>query len=174
MNSKTRRLFFALWPPEQVRRSIIESASPLMNELDGRKIQPHNLHITLYFIGQADAELKDCLHQAALKVAARPFSLVLDCFGHFRRAKIFWMGAQDSPVELSNLHAELGEALSECGYQREKRPYKPHISLMRKTTKSVVRQQNFSIHWPVDAFVLVESIQDASAVNYQVIERYPL
>lgn len=145
-----------------------------MNGVDGRKIQPHNLHITLHFIGQADEQLKDCIHAAAQTVGGRTFSLELDCVGHFRRARIFWMGTQSIPVELSGLHTELGEALSECGYQQEKRPYNPHVSLMRKCARPVLTLQNFSIRWPVDEFVLVQSIQDAAGVNYQVIERYPL
>ena len=174
MKSESRRLFFALWPPQRVRQSIIKTSSPLLNKLGGRKIQPRNIHVTLHFIGQADEQVKGCMHQAAQKVAGRAFPLVLDCFGHFRRAKIFWMGTQNVPVELSNLHTELGKALSECGYQQEKRSYNPHLSLMRKCASPVLTRQNFSISWPVDEFVLVESIQDAAGVNYQVIERYPL
>ena len=51
MTKKTNRLFFALWPTEQVRRSIVDAALPLSSQLEGRSIRPQNLHITLHFIG---------------------------------------------------------------------------------------------------------------------------
>jgi len=173
-NLKTRRLFFALWPTEPVRKSIVEAALPVSQKIKGRIIQPHNLHITLHFIGQVSEDIKDCMHNAAHAVAGKSFHVDLDRFGHFPRAKVFWMGAQVLPAELTRLHDKLGDALEKCGYQCDKRPYNPHVTLMRKCMRINAGQPGFSIPWAVNEFVLVESIQDVSGVNYQVIEHYPL
>jgi len=173
-NLKTRRLFFAFWPSELVRKSVVEAVLPVVRNLRGHVIQPHNLHITLHFIGQVSAEVKACIHEAAQTVTGESFSVNLDYFGHFSRAKILWMGPSTVPAELIRIHDQLGEALERCGYQCDKRPYSPHVTLMRKCKKISSRQQEFSILWTVNEFVLVESIQDNSGVNYQVIERYPL
>jgi 2'-5' RNA ligase len=173
-NQSVHRLFFALWPSSVARESVIEASLPVTRRLDGRTMQPHNLHITLHFIGQVSAEVKACMHEAAQTVNAESFSLNLDRFGHFSRAKILWMGPSTVPAELGRLHDKLGEALSGCGYECDKRPYSPHVTLMRKCKKIGGEQQGFSIPWAVNEFVLVESVQDVSGVNYQVIERYPL
>lgn len=168
------RLFFALWPSELVRQSVINTAMPLARKLDGRIIKRHNLHVTLHFIGQVSEEIKECMHEAAQTVTSESFSVNLDHFGHFSRAKIFCMGANTVPAGLIRLHDQLGEALSKCGYQCDKRPYSPHVTLMRKCKKVSSGQREFSIPWAVNKFVLVESVQDVSGLNYRVIERYPL
>ncbi|MBE9560413.1 MAG: RNA 2',3'-cyclic phosphodiesterase [Proteobacteria bacterium] len=174
VKDKKRRLFFALWPSAQVRESIVETASPLLQEMAGRIIQPKNLHITLHFIGSVDDDKKDCLHEAALSVIAQPFDLSLDCFGHFSKAKIFWMSAEKIPVELSRLYQTLGKALSVCDYHQDQRPYAPHVTLLRKSVKPVLLYEDFSIFWRVDEFVLVESVSGDSGVKYQVVETYSL
>lgn len=168
------RLFFALWPTERVKQSVIEAALPFTKSLDGRVIRPHNLHMTLHFIGQASEDVKKNMDAAAQAVIAKSFTLELDHLGHFSRAKVFWMGAMKVPAGLIALHKRLGDALAECGYQCDKRPYNPHVSLMRKCTETDIEQQQFSISWPVHEFVLVESVQDKTGVNYRVIEQYPL
>lgn len=171
---KTRRLFFALWPSDQVRQSIVETFSGISPQMNGRVIQPHNLHITLHFIGQVTEDIKDCMHDAALSINSKSFELDLDCFGHFRRAKIFWLGCQKPPHGASQLHNKLGLALGNCGYQSEIRAFTPHITLMRKCIKPALTSDDFSILWPVNEFVLVESIPDMHGVKYQVIEKYSL
>ncbi len=174
MNKKTHRLFFALWPSEQVRRSIADVALPVSSQLEGRVIQPRNLHITLHFIGQVTEETKRCMHTAAQSVSGKPFDVKLDHFGYFKRAKILWIGPKQLPDDLVRLQQSLGEALSFCGYETEERKYNPHISLMRKCARPESVPHELAIAWTINEFVLVESIQTESGVNYQVIERYPL
>lgn len=174
MTNKTSRLFFALWPSQQVRRSIVDAALPLSSQLEGRVIRPQNLHITLHFIGQVTEETKRCMHTAAQSVSVGSFNVKLDHFGYFKRAKILWIGAKQLPDELVRLHQDLGEALSPCGYKSETRQYNPHVSLMRKCESPKAIQHELAVPWPVDEFVLVESIQIESGAEYRVIEHYPL
>jgi len=171
---KTRRLFFALWPPVQVRQSIVKTFSQFPQNFKGRIVQPHNLHVTLHFIGSVSDEIKDCMHTSAQNIKADSFAYALDCFGSFKQAKILWMGHQHLPDALEQLHQKLAVALQECGYQSEQRVYTPHVTLMRKCTHTIDAQPDFSIPWFVDEFVLVESSTDQYGVNYQVIEKYPL
>jgi len=138
----------------------------------------HNLHVTLHFPGQVTEEVQDCMHHAAQSIKAEAFCLVLHHFGYFPRAKIFWMGSQNTPAELTQLHLKLGAAIEKCGFKSESRVYTPHVTLLRKCNKpgpaSTFDQADFSIPWQVEDFVLVESVPDERGVNYQVIENYPL
>lgn len=171
---KARRLFFALWPSDHVRQSIVKQSSSIIQGVKGRVIRPENIHITLHFIGQANKEDEACFHEAAQSVSGNPFTLNLDHYGSFARARVLWMGLRETPDKLIHLHDELGATLAACGYQCDKRPYNPHVTLMRKCTKPVIKQHEFYVSWPVDKFVLVESIQNVSGVNYRVIGQYPL
>lgn len=171
---KTYRLFFALWPSEQVRQSIVEQLSCMSPRLNGRVMQQQNLHATLHFVGQVTEQTKDCMHVAARSVNAEAFQLDLDCFGHFPKAKIFWMGTPNPPVQLVLLHKKLGAAIEDCGFNADTRPFSPHVTLMRKHSGPVPAKAEFSIPWRVEEFVLVESITYKEGVKYQVIEKYPL
>jgi len=142
---KTHRLFFALWPPEQIRQSIVESFSTLSLPAKGRIISPDYLHITLHFLGQVSDERKECMHLAAQSIAASSFELVLDHLGYFPRSKVFWLGLQEKPAGLTQLVDKLGQAITACGYQLEARAYTPHITLMRKCAKPEFDPAEFSI-----------------------------
>ena len=171
---KTRRLFFALWPDDQVRSQIVENFSRIRQAKHGRVIQPHNLHITLHFVGSVTEDIKECMHVAATTIRADSFVCNLDCYGFFPRAKIFWMGCKEMPNELIQLHRKLGTVLKNCGYPAEERSFTPHITLMRKCEQEEPLDADFSLEWPVDEFALVESRSDKHGVNYQLIEKYPL
>ena len=173
-NIKTHRLFFALWPTEEVGQSIVEIFSRLPRQIKGRIIRPQNLHVTIHFVGQVTKPTKDCMHAAAQSVNAEVFQLNLDCFGCFPKAKIFWMGPKNTPVQLTELHKKLGIAIEDCGFNSDTRPLSPHVTLVRKCSKPDISPIEFSVPWRAEAFVLVESITYKEGVNYQVIEKYPL
>ena len=143
-------------------------------------MQPHNLHVTLHFIGSVTEDVKNCMHSAAQIISSNSFDCNLDRFGSFGRARILWMGCQNVSLELTQLHHKLGVALENCGYQNqsEKRVFSPHVTLIRKYVSppgnQIAEQIGFSIPWRVEEFVLVESITYKEGVNYQVIENYPL
>jgi 2'-5' RNA ligase len=114
------------------------------------------------------------MHTAAQSVSGKPFDVKLDHLGYFKRAKILWIGPKQIPDDLVHLHQSLGEALSFCGYETAERKFNPHVSLMRKCVRPESVTHELTISWTINEFVLVESIQTGSGVNYQVIERYPL
>ena len=171
---KTHRLFFALWPTEEVRQSIVEIFSRPPRQIKGRIIRPQNLHATLHFVGQVTESTKDCMHAAAQSVKAEGFQMNLDRLGLFPKAKIFWMGAQNTPEQLMQLHMKLGTALEEWSSVPDARACSPHLTLLRKCRGPVPENINFSIPWCVEEFVLVESITYKEGVKYQVLERYSL
>ena len=173
-NIKTHRLFFALWPSDQARRSITEVLSSLPPQVNGRVMQTQNLHSTLHYVGQVTESTKDCMHAAAQSVKAEGFQLNLDRLGLFPKAKILWMGSQNTPEKLLQLHKKLDTALEDCGFVTDERAYELHLTLLRKCRGPVPENINFSIPWRVEEFVLVESITYKEGVKYQVLERYSL
>ena len=171
--ANSRRVFFALWPDDEVREKIVEAfkLSP-QSKLKGRIMRPENLHITLHFIGNVSEEKLDCLDQAAQTIKVEPFEFALDQYGHFYKAKIFWMGCFEIPQRLKKLHEILGEALSNCDYKIDQRPFAPHITLMRKLIKPGEIENFNSINWKVKNFVLVESVTVEGVIRYEVIKKY--
>ena len=95
--SKTLRLFFALWPEEPVRRELGRWAGEMHRVCAGRRMRTANLHITLAFMGQVDAERYGAIVDAARRLQVRPFTLRLDEPGYWKHNHIGWLGASTQP-----------------------------------------------------------------------------
>ncbi len=171
---KDARIFFAIWPDEETRDWICQSASRLVLDKGARRVPEYNLHLTLHFIGNVFYEELDCLRQRARRVRAERFSLTLDEFGLFRKPRVAWLGCHQIPEGLARLHSILGQELSHCEFRPEKRAYCPHVTLLRKTTRDPSDVGIEPRSWQVDNFVLIESRNVDNGVKYEVLETYPL
>ncbi|MBE9544404.1 MAG: RNA 2',3'-cyclic phosphodiesterase [Proteobacteria bacterium] len=172
---KDVRIFFALWPDDEVRHRIAENLR-LFN-LDSNKsrlVTNANLHMTLHFVGNASFAEMNCLNLQARLTEAKPFSLTLDCSGYFKKPQVLWFGCHTMPEALYDLQRQLGEHLKVCAYTPESRPYSPHVTVARKIFETPETVPIKPISWQVDRFVLVKSISISGGVRYEVVESYAL
>ena len=167
------RLFFALWPDESVRSMLAEVAARLPRGA-GRQVPVANLHITLEFIGSVDEATRACLEEAASLVTVEPFELVLSRFGYWPQSRIIWFGPHHLPPELLALAFKLRESAGECGIAPETRPYRPHVSLVRKVSRQPKWPEVEPIEWPVSEFVLCQSVTTDKGPCYEVLQCWPL
>jgi len=173
MVEKTVRLFFALWPDDEVRFQIAENLKHFnIDRNQSKLVSSSNLHLTLHFIGNTSLAEMKCLDRRARKVNAEPFDLCVDCAGYFKKPKVLWFGCQATPKVLYDLQGNLGELIAQCAYTPEKRPYSPHVTVARKIIGEPGSILIDPVHWRVDRFVLVESISVPGGVRYEVVESY--
>lgn len=130
------RAFIAVFPPPEVRREALAWARRLHSDDRVRWTRPENIHLTLKFLGEARSEALDGIHAALGEVCAEhtPFDAVLAELGAFpstRRAKILWIGVGTGSDRLRSLAADVDDALAPLGFEREKRPYIPHLTIGR-------------------------------------------
>lgn len=103
----------------------------------GRFAETELFHLTLKFLGEvSEGELSDI--SAAMDEAAAKndeFSLRFSHLGQFPSGgrKIIWLGMEKS-VPLDRLYADLEDVLSQRGYEKEERPYVPHITFGRQVS----------------------------------------
>ncbi|MCW8934234.1 MAG: RNA 2',3'-cyclic phosphodiesterase [Gammaproteobacteria bacterium] len=169
----TKRLFFALWPDDTIRNEISQTfLCSAYSKAEGQRYNFQNLHLTLHFLGNASEEQYSCFLEAAEKVKFTEFTLSLDKFSVFEKAKVFWLGVSDIPAELKQLHYELGEVLTHCGYKGDDRIYTPHVTLMRKIKHFVVEKKAREVSWPISQFALVESVTENGAILYKPVKFY--
>ncbi len=172
---KDVRIFFALWPDDEVRFQITENLHRFnLDRNKGRLVTGSNLHLTLHFVGNTSIAEKKCLDQQASLVNAEPFDLTLDCSGYFKKPKVFWLGPRQVLRSLSDLHRNLGEKIAECEYTPETRAYSPHITVARKIYQAPEPVSFEPVHWRVERFVMVESVSNTGSVRYEVVENYSL
>ena len=175
MAERSHRLFFALWPDDGNRNDILSrfKYSQYYNK-PGHVLALNQLHITLHFIGKVSQDEMKCMLTAATNVDAQGFSLRLNHFDYFTKAKVLCMGLQQNVAGLVDLHEKLACALQDCNYRAEKRIYTPHLTLMRKLPKPEVLTGFEPVELFIKEFVLVESISSECGVTYKVREKYPL
>lgn len=173
-NPTTRRLFFALWPDDEVRHQVSQHIMPNLQSLNGRKVSQPQWHITLAFLGNVTDEVMQCAIEQANQITSAPFEIELDVVGHWSRPKVVWLGCHDRPKEMQSLVTALNSELKQCSYEPEYQDFKPHMTLMRKVTRKPKPFQFEPIQWHLKQFVLVESQVDNSGSSYKIINQWNL
>ena len=105
-----------------------------------RWTRPENVHLTLKFLGDVRAEALNNIRAALGEVCAQhaPFDAALAELGAFpsaRRAKTLWIGVGEGSDRLRSLAADVDDALAPLGFEREKRPHVPHLTLGRARSR---------------------------------------
>ena len=143
-----------------------------------RPVLPENLHLTLLFLGSVPAGLIDDLCIGAHTVATQcgQLSMQLNRFGCWTRPGIVWLAPVPAPARLVALAHHLRDMAQELNLPLEKRPYKPHVTLLRgyrpsdRITPECLTAPSLPA-WPVHSFTLMESRPDAP---YAAIKRWQL
>jgi len=172
-----RRLFFALWPDEAVRRAIGNLVVNLPIPRGGRAIRPERFHVTVVFLGEF-APLSDSMlaavQAAGDSVRALCFDLALDHVDSFARSRVGWLGPRIVPAELMALHDALDGALRSAGVPlTSSTSFVPHITIQRNVRTAVPAMELPPIQWKVRDFVLVTSVP-GSPEPYRIIRKWPL
>lgn len=164
----TERLFFALWPDDAVRERLV----PLIAAYDGRPVLRENLHLTLVFLGDTDADARASCERAAGDVPFVPFELLITEVQWQRRRGIVWAAIAEVPAELAGLVSRLNARLADCGYSAETRPFRAHVTLARHVRRGrPIRIE--PIRWQVDRFCLVSSQLSPDGSRYTLERCWP-
>jgi len=168
----TERLFFALWPGERQQR-LLTSVQEEMPDHQGRKTHPQDLHLTLIFLGDLDAERRVCAEKATGRVRGVPFTLNLDRLGCFPRAGVLWCGISEQPRPLPDLVHTLNGGLAACGFRPERRAFTPHVTLVHKARPLPAHEIKPPVVWPVSSFAMVIT-RPGERPRYRVERSWPL
>ncbi len=107
-----RRLFFALWPTDEMRWRIERETRALVAASDGRPIAPDNYHVTILFLGAVAASHVDAIVTTAVQISAHPFEVTLDRVESWPNANILCLAASHTPPALVALAEQLHFKLS--------------------------------------------------------------
>lgn len=98
-------------------------------------VRPASIHLTLKFLGEVDPSKIDAIGEELKKAAEGigPFTVSVEGVGGFPNLKtprVIWVGIREGP-ELSKLHGNIDERLSLLGFEKDDRPFQPHLTLCR-------------------------------------------
>jgi len=131
------RAFVAIALPENIIAHVRRVQRAIRPSAPGvRWISPHNLHVTLKFLGNIDGAQIAAVGRAldAAAAAQPPFSLILRGLGVFpdmRRPRVIWMGMGGQLAALKNLCLTAEQHMQNSGFAAEKRPFTGHLTIGR-------------------------------------------
>ena len=169
------RVFFALWPDDAERAALAAWQPPLHKLCGGRSMRAVTLHATLVFLGDVVLHRLEALQLAAQEVEGEPFDLAFDVAHYWGHNHIVFAAPHAVPPQLMQLVRALEQRLGKHHFHFDKRPYKPHITLLRHAQWSDAPLPDMQrVTWRVRNFALVQSVSDEVGANYRVLARFPL
>lgn len=135
---ETIRAFLALDPPPEVLRKIADIQGALRRNIQGALswVRPEGIHLTLKFFGNIAAKDVSAVSEvvAGQAAGARPLNLEAKGLGVFpetRRPRILWLGIGGEVGRLIAMQKAIDQGLEACGFPREERPFRAHLTLAR-------------------------------------------
>ncbi|MFP4055272.1 MAG: RNA 2',3'-cyclic phosphodiesterase [Candidatus Brocadiia bacterium] len=183
------RAFIAIELDPAIRQRLAEAQEPLRQA--GGKVKwvgAERMHLTVKFLGEIEEGQVDAVAEAmgAATAAAEPFEIALAGLGSFppRGApRVVWAGVRDASGALADLHRRLEGELEALGFEREKRPFRPHLTLGRvkdrragRALAPLIAQQESTDFGTqvVDALVLFQSVLSPQGPTHTALRRQAL
>ena len=149
------RLFVAIGLPERWREALSGSQERLRRRLeaDGRDlhvrfVRPEGVHLTLKFLGETAADRLPAIESALSEAVpeAPNIHLELSELGSFndgRAPRVVWAGVAGDTRALSLLVDRIETRLTAAGFPRERRRFRPHLTLARLPETLTAAQREY-------------------------------
>jgi 2'-5' RNA ligase len=131
------RAFIAIEIPRTIKTELIQVIDRLKSSrADVKWVKPEGIHLTLKFLGNIDQqkikEVKEILDKVAKMQVC--FEIRLEGLGAFPKPvspRVIWAGVKQGAQNTINLAKNLENQLEKIGFEKEKRPFHPHLTLGR-------------------------------------------
>jgi RNA 2',3'-cyclic 3'-phosphodiesterase len=141
------------------------------------------MHLTLAFLGEVSQEFIESTKVRLAEVAQRhqAFTAQLSGLGAFpspSRARVVWIGTGQGKNEVCALQADVVKALRSVGYEPERRPFSPHLTIGRlrfpDDVSRAVAVPFESESFVIDRVVLFRSVLGPAGPAYSVLAEFLL
>jgi len=183
------RTFIAIDFDESLKRtleSFTGELKPLTSSV--RWVGTAGMHLTLKFLGEVSEASAAQISSILEEVASRHqvFPLVLQGTGTFppgrRQPRVLWVGVVPGP-QLLAFQEDIECEMEKLRFEREKRPFNPHLTLGRVKSPSRLdalvqemekhRERHFG-EMSVQKFIFFQSILRPSGAQYTVLKEFAL
>lgn len=182
------RLFIAVEVPEAHKLSIERAIQKLRMAVPEARWTPReSWHVTVKFLGEVPDDRFDDVVRVARKVASDASSTDsnltdVGAFPSLRRARVLWLGLDDSSGALARLAKNLESRYGRRGFRKESRDLHPHLTLARlrvpRPLASEVEEAGpyklETSSFPISEAVLFRSHLSPKGATYEALEKFPL
>jgi 2'-5' RNA ligase len=179
------RVFIAIDLPNEIRDALSEVQRELQPLTDSaRWVAPESIHITLKFIGEIPEKRLEDIDTALTGLTWKPFTVTVRGVGFFpgtRSPRVFWAG-MEAPT-MKDLAEQLDTRMERLAFDREKRAFRPHITLARARdsrmdSSLVAAADKFEEHdfgsFVVDRVFLFKSTLNPTGAVYEKLKEFLL
>ena len=184
------RLFIAAPAPQAVQSASARWIAPLRGLGDVRWVRAEQLHLTLKFLGAVPAAgvglitaTLDTIAQQKIANNCLRILLTTKGLGAFpdrRHPQTLWLGIDGETDRLTALASEIEAALEPAGFPRERRPYRPHLTVGRvrsergraELAKALASTPGDAAPWRMDEFVLMQSVLGSNGSTYTPLRSF--
>lgn len=134
---ETVRSFIALELTPEIHKQLGQIQAELKESgADVKWVNPEGIHLTLKFLGSVSPQLIEEIKVTIDQLARehKPFELKVSRVGAFPKVeypRVIWVGIEDGSGQTVKLAENLAERLIHLGFLKEKRAFKPHLTLGR-------------------------------------------
>jgi 2'-5' RNA ligase len=180
------RLFIAIEIPAGIRDAFTAFLQVMRETAPQAKwVRAENLHVTLKFLGHADAETLETIVSALKAIrSSQPVALEFRGLGFFpneKRPRVFWVGTESS-ANLRPLAEDIDRRMHQLGFPLETRVFTPHLTLARfdppglppKLAAAVKHHASRSFGALTEEhFHLIESKLKSTGAEYTTLQSFP-
>jgi 2'-5' RNA ligase len=183
-----KRIFVAIDISDEARGKVSDYIETLRNEFRHLRVgweKDEKLHLTLKFLGDIDDYQLEKLTNAVQKTNKKisNFKLQISETGVFpneRKGRILWLDLKDETGNLLKLNKQLEEECLKIGFPKEKRNFKPHLTIARlreplKSKGLITKhlQNEFEpVEFEVSEIVILESKLKPTGSIYSVVLKF--
>jgi len=131
------RVFLALDLDEPIKSQLLRLQERLASVgADVRWVKSEHIHLTMKFLGDVSDSTAADVCRLCRNVAAEfePFEFEVraaGCFANHGLPRVIWVGVEDPSGSVRRLHERIEKTLAPLGLRRERRAFKPHVTLGR-------------------------------------------
>ncbi|MCK9356553.1 MAG: RNA 2',3'-cyclic phosphodiesterase [Dehalococcoidia bacterium] len=133
------RVFIAIELPSDVREELSQVANRLRARCSVGQLKwvaVNSIHLTLKFLGEIPVSRLEAVRDAAAASCAGVGDLALEmggigAFPGSSRPRVIWVGLEGDVPRLVSLAERLDRGLQVLGFERESRPFSPHLTVAR-------------------------------------------
>ena len=172
-DAETARVFFALWPGADISHALAAQARYFQQQVGGRQMRQETLHMTLLFIGAVPRVRLPALAAAVEGLEIPCTTLRLERFSIWRHNRIGYAAPVNQLPEIASVVIALRERLANAGFAWDRKPFVPHVTLLRNVERGGADKAMPAICWEVSSMALVESRLSDRGAQYLPLYRWP-
>ena len=183
------RSFIAIDFPDEIRKALEAIQKELKQCGAGvRFVKPNSIHLTLKFWGNIQpAQVDDIALTVAQEIRDQPPITLrpagLGAFPSLRKPRVIWIGMEGEVQRLNGIQARVESALEPLGFAREKRGFRPHLTIGRVKDRrrlqslvdamATLEMEPFN-SFDADEIILYKSDLRPTGALYTKLHRMPL